>query len=192
MRCIGRDSVRLGAAGLIFAVAALAPPARAQDPRFTNKLAPYVSSPVRVVDRMLEMAAIKPGETLYDLGCGDGRILIAAVQRYKVKAVGVEISPKLAAKAEASIRKAGLQAQARVIPGDLLHVDFSGADVVAIYLSTQLNEELRPLLERYLKPGARVVSHDYAIPGWKAAKVDRSDGVKAHLIYLYEFPAAKE
>lgn len=192
MGCIGRDSVCLGAAGLIFAFAALAPPAKAQDPRFTNKLAPYVSSPARVVDRMLEMAAIKPGETLYDLGCGDGRILIAAVQRYKVKAVGVEISPKLAAKAEASIRKAGLQAQARVIPGDLLHVDFSGADVVAIYLSTQLNEELRPLLERYLKPGARVVSHDYAIPGWKAAKVDRSDGVKAHLIYLYEFPAAKE
>jgi cyclopropane fatty-acyl-phospholipid synthase-like methyltransferase len=192
MRSIGRDSVRLGAAGLICVLAAVAPSAKAQDPRFTNKLAPYVSSPVRVVDRMLQLAAIKPGETLYDLGCGDGRILIAAVQRYKVKAVGVEISPKLAAKAEASIRKAGLQSQARVIPGDLLHVDFSGADVVAIYLSTQSNEELRPLLERYLKPGARVVSHDYAIPGWKAAKVDRTDGVKAHLIYLYEFPAAKE
>lgn len=191
MRCLDQHTVRRVRAGLILALA-LPVMATAQDPRFTNKLAPYVSSPVRVVDRMLEMAAIKPGETLYDLGCGDGRILIAAVRRYRVQAVGVEISPKLAAKAEASIRKAGLQARARVIPGDLLHVDFSGADVVAIYLSTQLNAELRPLLERYLKPGARVVSHDYAIPGWKAAKVDRTDGVKPHLIYLYDFPAAKE
>jgi cyclopropane fatty-acyl-phospholipid synthase-like methyltransferase len=162
-----------------------------QDPRFTDRLAPYVSSPVRVVDRMLELANIKPGETLYDLGCGDGRILIAAVEQYKVKAVGVEISPKLAAQAQASIARAGLQSQARVIPGDLLHVDFSGADVVAIYLSTPLNRELRPLLEKYLKPGARVVSHDYPVPGWKAAKVDRTGGPKRHIIYLYEIPTAK-
>ncbi|HUA85083.1 MAG TPA: class I SAM-dependent methyltransferase [Bryobacteraceae bacterium] len=172
-------------------VLALALPVMGQDPRFTDRLAPYVSSPVRVVDRMLELAKIKPGETLYDLGCGDGRILIAAVEQYKVKAVGVEISPKLAAKAQESIARAGLQSQARVIPGDLLHVDFSGADVVAIYLSTQLNRELRPLLEKYLKPGARVVSHDYAIPGWKAAKVDRTGGSKSHVIYLYEIPATR-
>jgi len=177
-------------AGLIFALAIL--PAVAQNPRYSNKLAPYVSSPVRVVDRMLQMAQIKPGETLYDLGCGDGRILIAAVQKYKVKAVGVEISPKLAAKATASIQKAGLEARASVIPGDLLSVDFTGADVVAIYLSTQLNAELRPLLERYLKPGARVVSHDYAIPGWKPSKVEKTDGEKSHVIYLYEIPPAKE
>jgi cyclopropane fatty-acyl-phospholipid synthase-like methyltransferase len=176
--------------GFVLVLASL--PAMAQSPRYSNKLAPYVSSPVRVVDRMLQMAEIKPGETLYDLGCGDGRILIAAVQKYKVTAVGVEISPKLAAKASASIEKAGLQARARVIPGDLLNVDFTGADVVAIYLSTQLNAELRPRLEKFLKPGARVVSHDYEIPGWKAAKVERTEGGKGHLIYLYEFPAAKE
>jgi cyclopropane fatty-acyl-phospholipid synthase-like methyltransferase len=184
---------RAAATGVILALAlSVMGPVMGQDPRFTDRLAPYVSSPVRVVDRMLELASIKPGETLYDLGCGDGRILIAAVEQYKVKAVGVEISPKLAAQAQASIQRAGLQAQARVIPGDLLHVDFSGADVVAIYLSTQLNRELRPLLEKYLKPGARVVSHDYAIPGWKAAKVDRTGGYKSHVIYLYEIPAAKD
>src|ERR1700722_16354752 len=70
-------------------------PGHAQDPRYVKKLAPYVASPVRVVDRMLELANIKPGETVYDLGCGDGRILIAAVEKYKAKAVGVEISPKV-------------------------------------------------------------------------------------------------
>ncbi len=166
--------------------------ATAQDARYANRLAPYVASPVRVVDRMLELANMKPGETFYDLGCGDGRILIAAVEKYKVKAVGVEISPKLVAKATTSIEKAGLGTQARVVQGDLLDVDFSKADVVAIYLSTPLNERLRPHLERFLKPGARIVSHDYAIPGWKPTKVERTEGKDGHVIYLYEMPPTKE
>ena len=134
---------------------------------------------------MLDMAKVKPGETLYDLGCGDGRILIAAVQKYQVKAVGVEISPKLVAQATRSIEKAGLADQARVIQGDLLNVDFTGADVVYIYLATPLNEQLRPRLEKFLKPGARVVSHDYPVPGWKPSKVDKIDGNRSHTIYLY-------
>jgi SAM-dependent methyltransferase len=167
-------------------------PAFAQNPRYANKLAPYVASPARVVDLMLELARIKPGETLYDLGCGDGRILISAVQKYKVNAVGVEISPRLAAKASAQIAKVGLESRARVIQGDLLNVDFAGADVVAIYLSTQLNAELRPHLEEYLKSGARVVSHDYEVPGWKATKVERTEGKAGHLIYLYEMPPVKQ
>ncbi len=179
-------------ASLALALASLPAMAQNPSPRFSNKLAPYVASPARVVDRMLEMARIKPGETLYDLGCGDGRILIAAVEKYKVKAVGVEISPRLAAKATTSIEKAGLQAQARVIQGDLLNVDFTGANVVTIYLETQLNSQLRPLLEKYLKPGARVVSHDYEIPGWKASKVERTDGSQTHLIYLYDMPPVKD
>ncbi len=177
-------------ASLALALACL--PAMAQGPQFSNKLAPYVASPARVVERMLELAKIKPGETLYDLGCGDGRILIAAVEKYRVKAVGVEISPRLATKASASIEKAGLKSQARVIQGDLLNVDFTGADVVTIYLETKLNSELRPQLEKYLKSGARVVSHDYEIPGWKAAKVDRIDGSQKHVIYLYEMPPVRD
>src|SRR5262249_41136495 len=119
-------------------------PATAQDPRYANKLSPYVASPLRVVDRMLDLAKVKPGETLYDLGCGDGIILVEAVRKYQVKAVGVEISPKLVAKAEERIEKAGLREQARVIQGDLLKVDLTGADVVTLYLSTPLNAELRP------------------------------------------------
>src|ERR1700683_2596667 len=173
----------------VLALASL--PVIAQNPQYANKLAPYVASPVHVVDRMLELANVRPGETLYDLGSGDGRILIAAVQKYKVKAVGVEISPKLVAKAETSIAKAGLEGQARVMQGALVNVDFTGADVVTIYLGTPLNEELRPHLEKYLKPGARVVSHDYAIPGWKPTRTEKTEGPHGHLIYLYEIPAAK-
>jgi cyclopropane fatty-acyl-phospholipid synthase-like methyltransferase len=174
---------------IAFVLASL--PAIAQDPRYSNKLAPYVASPARVVDRMLEMAGVKPGETLYDLGCGDGRILIAAAEKYKAKAVGIEISPKLAAEASARIDREGLAGRARVIQGDLLEADLTGADVVTIYLATSLNEKLRPRLERYLKPGARVVSHDYAVPGWKPAKVDKTDDRRGHVIYLYEMPPAK-
>jgi cyclopropane fatty-acyl-phospholipid synthase-like methyltransferase len=165
-------------------------PAFSQDPRYANKLAPYVASPVRVVDRMLELAKVKPGETLFDLGCGDGIILVEAVQKFQVKAVGVEISPKLVARAEERLQKAGVQDQARVIQGDLLNVDLSGADIVAIYLSTQLNSQLRPRLEKFLKPGSRVVSHDYPVQGWKPTKVVE-EGKQGHLIYLYEMPPTK-
>ena len=177
--------------GVLFATVGLlsgtAVPAFGQNPRaFSNKLAPYVASPARVVDLMLEMAKIKPGETVYDLGSGDGRIVIAAAEKYKAKAVGVEISPKLVASATADIERAGLSSEARVIQGDVLKTDFTGADVVAMYLETKLNAELRPLLEKYLKPGARVVTHDYPVPGWKPTRVEKVEGRVMHTIYLYE------
>jgi SAM-dependent methyltransferase len=169
-----------------------ASPAFAQAPGYSNKLAPYVASPVRVMDRMLELANIKPGETLYDLGCGDGRILIAAVRKYNVNAVGVEISPKLVAKASASIHRAGLDSKAHVIQGDILSVDPAGADVVYLYLSRRLNEQLRPRLEAHLKAGSRVVSHDYPVPGWKPTKFEETDGSQHHMIYLYEMPPTRQ
>ena len=171
----------------VLALASL--PSLAQDPRYTNKLAPFVSSPARVVDRMLELANVKPGETVFDLGSGDGRILIAAVKNYKAKAVGIEISSKLASQTNDLLKKEGLSSEARVIEGDLLKTDLTGADVVTLYLTTPLNEQLRPRLEKFLKPGARVVSHDYAVPGWKPTKLEELDN--KHLIYLYEMPPAK-
>jgi cyclopropane fatty-acyl-phospholipid synthase-like methyltransferase len=140
---------------------------------------------------MLELASIKPGETVFDLGSGDGRVLIAAVEKYKAKAIGVEISPKLVAQANSNIEKAKLGGQARVIQGDLLKTDLSGADVVIIYLTTSFNEELRPRMEKFLKPGARVVSHDYAVPGWKPSMVVEAEGRQKHPIYLYEMPPVK-
>ena len=175
---------------LVLALACL--PVIAQDPRFSNKLSPYVRTPDRIMDRMLELANIKPGDTVYDLGCGDGRIVIAAALRYKAKAVGIEISPKLASQATTAIDKAGLKGRARIIQGDLLQADLTGADVVTIYLGTQLNAELRPRLEKYLHSGARVVSHDYAVPGWKATRTERTEGKQGHIIYVYEMPPSKD
>jgi SAM-dependent methyltransferase len=166
--------------------------ASAQNQPYVKKMAPYVASPIKVIDRMLDLASIRPGETVFDLGCGDGRILIAAVEKYQAKAIGVEISPKLAAEARAHIKKAGLTDKAQVIEGDLLEADLTGADVVVIYLTTSLNQELRPRFEKFLKPGARVISHDYAVPGWKPTQVVQADGRQKHAIYLYEMPPVRQ
>jgi ubiquinone/menaquinone biosynthesis C-methylase UbiE len=167
-----------------------------QTPRakhYANSLAPYVVSPQQIVDRMLELADLKPGEMLYDLGSGDGRILITAVQRFHARAVGIEISDALVDSTNDRIRKFGIQNQARVIHGDFMNVDLSPADVVTIYLATDSNEILRPNLEKYLKTGSRVVSHDYAVPGWKAKVVDKDlPEARGHLIYLYEMPPKKK
>ena len=160
---------------------------------YSNSLAPYVVSPQAIVDRMLEMADLKPNETLYDLGSGDGRILITAVQRFHAKAVGIEISDSLVASATDHILKLGYQNDARIIHADMMNVDLSPADVVTIYLATDSNEILRPNLEKYLKKGARVVSHDYAVMGWKPKMVDKDvPEARGHVIYLYEMPARKK
>ena len=160
---------------------------------YANSLAPYVVSPQQIVDRMLELADLKPGETLYDLGSGDGRVLITAVQRYHAKAVGIEISEVLVKNTTERIQRLGLANDARVIQGDLLQIDLSPADVVTIYLATDSNEILRPNLEKYLKPGARVVSHDYVVPGWKPKVVDKDlPEARGHLIYLYQIAAKKK
>jgi SAM-dependent methyltransferase len=157
-----------------------------------NRLAPYVSSPQSVVDRMLEVAKLKPGETVFDLGSGDGRVLVTAAQKFGAKAVGIEISPKEVAASQERIKLLKLENRVQVIEGDLLKADISQADVVTIYLLTQSNDLLRPHLEKSLKPGARVVSHDYPIRGWKPVQVEKIDAYRrAHQLYLYEIPARK-
>ncbi len=157
---------------------------------FKNNLAPNVRSPQRVVDRMLQIAHLKPGETLYDLGCGEGQILITAAQKYKVNGVGIEISRDLADTAAENVRKAKLQNQIKIVHGNFLQTDLSGADVVTLYLAPIANESLRPNLERYLRPHTRVVSYDYPIPEWKPIDTSESQGRSGgvHTIYLYEVP----
>jgi protein-L-isoaspartate O-methyltransferase len=160
--------------------------------KYAKKLAPFVTSPQRVVDRMLEMAAPKPTEIVYDLGCGDARVLITAAQRFNARAVGIELDEKLVARATERIAQMSLQDRVTIVQGDLLQADLSGADVVILYLLTLSNEQLRPRLEKMLRPGSRVVSYSYTIPGWKPAKVDKTDEQHGHMIYLYEMPPAKQ
>jgi len=138
---------------------------------------------------MLISSGLKPGETLYDLGSGDGRIVITAAQKYGAKAVGVEISERLVRTANENIKRAGVEARARIVQGHLLDVDLSEADVVTLYLLTSSNDQLRPNLEKYLKPGARVVSHDFQIRGWKPVRVERALAHnRQHTIYVYRMP----
>ena len=119
---------------------------------FRHNLAPNVGSPEHAVDKMLEVANLKPGEVIYDLGCGDGRILIAAASKYKAKGVGIEISDHLARTAAEQVKKAGLQEQVKIIHGDFMKTDLSDANVVTLYLATAANDMLRPNLNAILKP----------------------------------------
>jgi SAM-dependent methyltransferase len=159
---------------------------------FRKQLAPSVGTPERAVEKMLEVANLKHGETLYDLGCMDGRILIAAAKGYQVNAVGIELSEYYAKKAAEQAKKAGLQDRIKVIHGDFMKTDLSAANVVTLYLATAANETVRPNLEKYLKPNTRVVSYDYPIPGWKAIETFDTEGHlgDTHVIYLYQVPAS--
>jgi predicted RNA methylase len=139
---------------------------------------------------MLIASGLKPGETLYDLGSGDGRIVITAARQFGARAVGVEISEPLVRTANENIKSAGMEARARIVQGSLLEVDLSAADVVTLYLLTSSNDQIKPNLEKYLKPGARVVSHDFQIRGWKPLKVERALAhSREHTIYVYRMPA---
>jgi len=184
-----------GVAGLVWGMMLLCvsaqgwwiqPPRSAGEPR---KLAPYVSSPISVVDKMLEAAGLRGGDTLYDLGCGDGRIVMAAAKGFGAKAVGIEISEALAKRARQQAESMGLQDQVKIITGDMMAVDVSPASVVSLYLMTEANDTLRPKLERELTPGSRVVSLEFKVRGWKPAKVEK---VELHnhpyTIYVYEMP----
>ena len=159
-------------------------PAHAQ---LTRNLAPYVASPQEIIDVMLESAAVKQGDRVFDLGCGDGRIVITAAKRFGAKAVGVELNPQLARMASDTIIRLGLQNHASIVKANMFDVDVSSADVVTLYLLTKSNEMLKPKLEKELRAGARVVSHDYAVRGWKPIRVEEvTVHDRVHKIYVYE------
>src|SRR5262245_42486942 len=175
--------MRLYFPGLVLAFACSSP-AQQFGP---EDLGPYLPSPQVVVERMLEVAQIKAGETVYDLGSGDGRIVITAAQKFKANAVGVEISDALCRATQKKLDALGLTSQVKIIHGNALKVDLSPADVVTIYLLTSSNVRLKPNLEKYLKPSARVVSLNFGMPGWKATRVETVHADRqTHTIYVYE------
>ena len=139
-----------------------------------QSLAPYVPSPPEVVDRMLSLAGVTSADVVYDLGCGDGRIPIAAAKRYGARAVGLDIDPKRIAESQRNAREAGVEHLVEFRLQDVLTADVSDATVVTLYLLSSSNVKLRPILTRQLKPGARIVSHAFSMgPAWPADKVDR-------------------
>src|SRR4030095_14384676 len=128
---------------------------------------PFVPTPIEVVDRMLELAEVKKGDVVYDLGSGDGRIVIRAAKKFGVKAVGIEMDSWLLDKARKDARAAGVSHLVAFRAEDALKADISRATVVTLYMLPWLNEAMKPSLKKFLKPGARIVAHDFGIEGWK-------------------------
>ena len=151
-------------------------------------LAPYYPTPELVVRKMLEFGELKPGETMFDLGSGDGRIVFMAADLFRANAIGVELDNDLARQSDARVRKLGLK-NAHIIHGDLLKQDYSSADLITVYLlPSTIDSKVRPILERQLKKGSRVVSHDFNFAGWKHTKsltIDDDGEGRSHTLYLY-------
>lgn len=160
-----------------------------QRPDATN-LAPYVPSPPEVVERMLALAKVGPQDVVYDLGCGDGRIVIAAAKKYGARGVGVDIDPKRIEEAKANARRAGVQELVSFKLQDAMKTDVSEATVVALYLLSFANVQLRPILQQQLRPGARIVSHNFGMGNWEPHAVDTFTDANGgtRTLYLWKIP----
>ena len=130
-------------------------------------LAPYSPTPMDVVHRMLAFGKVGPRDVVYDLGCGDGRIVIEAARRFGARGVGIDIDPKLIARAQADARQAGVESLVTFRLQDAMTVDLSDATVVTLYLLAASNVKLRPVFMKTLRPGARIVAHNYPIGDWE-------------------------
>lgn len=152
-------------------------------------LAPYVPTPEDVVEKMLLMAQIDKDDILYDLGCGDGRIVIAAAKKYGIHGVGVDIDPKRISESNANALYAGVENIVEFKLQDVFKVDFSEATVLMVYLLPESLRLLRPMFDTLLAPGTIVVSHNYAVPGWEFKEIDYASLVHEeeviHTVYVY-------
>lgn len=146
---------------------------------------PYVPTPQPVVDAMLKLANVGKNDLIYDLGSGDGRIPITAAQRYGARGVGIEIDPELVREANQNAKTAGVSDRVQFRQQDLFQTDMSEATVVTLYLLTENNLKLRPKLLQELKPGTRIVSHNYGMGDWKPERVEQVDG---RTLYLWTVP----
>lgn len=162
--------------------------------------APYVPTPHAIADRMLSLAGVGPDDYLIDLGSGDGRLVIAAVEKYGARgAAGIEIDAELVKQATDLARKAGVADRVTFIAGDLFAADIGRATVVTLYLLPGMLSRVEAKLRRELKPGTRVVSHDYSLPSWKPVNVITFDseekiaisGMTRTVLWLYRVPATR-
>lgn len=170
------------ALSVLLASAALAP---AQN---IEKLAPYYPTPETIVEKMLQLGGLKAGEKMFDLGSGDGRIVIMAAQKFHAHATGVEMDKDLYKQSTEKIRKLGLEKSAHVINGDIFQQNYGSADLITVYLLPTSNDKIQPILEKQLKKGTRVVSHDFEFKQWQPEKVETIDDDgegRSHTLYLY-------
>jgi SAM-dependent methyltransferase len=195
---VERPTKLLHVARRLAAVAALvlvthAGPAVAEGEPASASLAPterktpdviYVPTPPEVVDAMLDLARVGKGDVVYDLGCGDGRIVVAAAKRGAKRAVGVDIDPARIQEANANVRSAGVQDRVKIVDGDLFEMDLGDATVVTLYLLPSLNLRLRPKLLQ-LRPGTRIVSNSFDMGDWKP---DATKVVEGRTVYFWTVP----
>lgn len=150
-----------------------------------ESLAPYVPTPQDVVERMLELAGVTSQDVVYDLGCGDGRIVITAAKKYGARGVGVDIDPRRIEEAEANAKKAGVESLTTFRIQDARTVDVSSATVVTLYLLPDSNTILRPIITKQLPAGARIVSHAFDMDAWEPAKMERFKDQNGNIRTLY-------
>lgn len=151
--------------------------------------APYVSTPQSVIDAMLQLAQVGAGDMLYDLGCGDGRIVITAARSFGARGVGIDLDPRRIDEANAAALRAGVSGSVRFAVQDLFKTDLSAASVLTLYLMPELNAKLLPKLRAELKPGTRVVSHQFGIGDWPPARSETAwSGTMDHQIFLWVVP----
>lgn len=172
----------------LLALVAMSAPAQTSGAKKPEKLAPYYPTPEYVVEKMLQFGGLKRGERMFDLGSGDGRVVIMAAQKFGAIATGVEMDDDLWKQSSNKIRSLGLEKSARIIHGDIFLQDYSSADMLTVYLLPSSNDKVRPMLEKQLKDGTRIVSHDFEFAGWKPEKTEtiEDDGEgRSHTLYLY-------
>ncbi|HEY6368894.1 MAG TPA: class I SAM-dependent methyltransferase [Candidatus Binatia bacterium] len=155
---------------------------------------PFVPTPIEVVDRMLELAEVKKGDIIYDLGSGDGRIVIRAAKKFGVRGVGIEMDQTLIEKARKSADAEGVSHLVEFRVEDALKADISPATVVTLYMLPWFNEVMKPNFQKHLKPGSRIVAHDFGIEGWPPVKTEKLPDLEyqggaykhEHVLYLWK------
>ena len=177
----------LAATALLGALLAHGATARADEKLPT---VPYVPTPEEVVDKMLTMAKVTKSDVVYDLGCGDGRIVITAAKKYGARGVGIDLNPERIKEANENLQKAKVGDRVKFMVGDLFESNFSEASVVTLYLLPQVNAALRPQLWRQLKVGTRVVSHAFDMgPEWPPERTETVDG---RTVYMWTITEANK
>jgi SAM-dependent methyltransferase len=187
-------SFAIGVGGLGFALPVVWAQAAQRYGDEGKKIVPYVPTPQEVVERMLDLAQVKKGDVVYDLGSGDGRIVVTAAKKFGVRAIGFEIDPERIKESAENIKKAGVGDLVEIRQQDIRTVDLSPATVLTMYLLPEVNLMIRPNIWKQMKPGSRVVSHDFDMGDWKPLKTEHIKDSSSwdHTLYLWHVEAAKK